>query len=239
MLKISRSVVIISIIFFALFSIGRDTQTTFELKTHTRYDFEDYKNLANYLKNFSDLVIELEKPQYEKSLALATFDKQVYEWWSTFKNGLIFTPDVFFSTQTDSVLESRLLRVGSILGFSAGDFVDFLARRTINYFFLGAVKYQLFKAHTYSSLSDYEPKDIERYNNTDNYSFFTLAVPISEKKRLSQKFENEKNRGGISPDLIILDSSPVINVKEPNSKMYRLTFSNEVFRVWVKRLAAN
>jgi hypothetical protein len=238
-IKVNRAYVLLAIIFFALFSIARDTQTTFELTAHTRSDFIDYKNLPNYQKNLSDLVRELDKPEYKKIWALGTFDPAVQEWWCGFKNGLVFNPDPFFSTRSDAVLEARLVRLGSIIGMSAEDFITFLSRPAIDYFFLGSVKYQLFKGFKYSSLNDYESKEIEHYYTTDIYSIFNLVIPISEKKRLYQKFENEKNQDSLSPDLIILTSSPGISDKNPNSKMYRPTFSNEVFRVWVKQLSNN
>ena len=137
---------------------------------------------------------------------------------------------------SDEELENRLIIQSKLLGLSEYEFMEFLSLRMTNIFFFTGCKYQFNKGHQFSDLKDYLPQDMKAYESTSVLSSFNIAIPISERNRLMQKFltfqmpEKEK-----FPDLIILQKFEFLDAKSPDSSLYELVFHNAVFRFWRKR----
>ncbi|MBD2325761.1 hypothetical protein [Alkalinema sp. FACHB-956] len=233
----------------------REAQALVSNGQHVRADFPEWQALPDYRHNFNALVAELAKPEYHSAKVLGTLDVQVYAWWVTFQNGASYLPEAPLTTVSDREIEARLLSFCKLLNLSPQAFVGLINRSYTNLFWLGHGKYQASRAYTYAPLSDYFPAVQQQIGRTGLLNSLSVALPISEQRRLletywqtpgptgsnskleSSKLENSKLD---SPrlDIIVLTQDASLQGASPIDPDFELTYENPAFRLW-RRKALN
>jgi hypothetical protein len=189
--------------------------------------------LADYRVNFVRLSDELRRLEYNKARVLATFDQQLAIWWLAFRRGYLFIPDPFLSNVSDALIERRTLELLNLVGADS----EFLERKLDeDYFvkrFLGHDKWQASRAHTFSSLWDYIPAQIDQIGRTTVLDSWYVFLPRSERERLVAAFTHSGAPERL-PDLIILPNGAGYDRLGGPGSPYQLTYQNSTFRVWLR-----
>jgi hypothetical protein len=204
---------------------------------HMRPDFPEWESLKNYRQNFSELVQELSKPNYQNQQVLATFDVQTYVWWVAFQEKNSYLPSAALSTVADREIEYRLSTLCKLIGMNTENFLNFINRNYVNIFWLGHDKYQASRAHTFSELSDYLPEVQKSILQTGILNSLNVAIPISEQLRLVGQF-NQLDRNKIDLpklDLVVLTTDQSLQGFAPPADEFDLTYRNAVFNVWQRK----
>jgi len=205
---------------------------------HLRGDLEPYQKLGpNYRSAFTDLAKELSKDTYKSASVVATFDTKVRTWWSTFREGNSFNPDVFLTTVSDAEIESRLVILCKLLGMQQPEqFGAFVKEWMINAIWLGHNKYQATRLYTFGPIEQY-PKEVRK--SIQNLSWFEtwhLFIPHDEVTRLQDLFARTRlEPSGIRPDVIVLTSYDLAQGLEPLPVFFAPSFQNDTFKVWTRR----
>jgi hypothetical protein len=207
-------------------------------RDHVREDVSpEYRGLPDYRTHFAALAEELRRPAYADCRVIATFDLMVYNWWLTFRDGAAFTPGVFDTTFSDAEIERRLVTMARLLGMDADDFLAFVKRRYVMIFWLGQNKYQASRAYTHSPFADYAPEDQTMILRHGVYASWSLALSLTDQRRLRSLFET----GGIPArqmprlDLIVLTNDESLGHVAPPAADFERTYADDVFRVFRRR----
>ena len=233
----SRFVVMTALVLFCLAASFLDARKSTKVTGAVRSDFPEWGTLSTYRHDFDDLLQELGKPDYQKTEVIASFDVQILSWWTTFRQGHVFNPDVFQSLISDNEIEERLIHLGHLFNLSSSQFIEFLQRPYVNIFFLAHCKYQASQATTFAPLSDYTEEEQQFIREkTSIYSTFHVVLPGSEKKRIAQKFEETtlQNESPRQLDMIILTNDESVASFTPEKEKFQLVYHNPTFRVWKK-----
>lgn len=204
---------------------------------HMRPDFPEWESLKNYRQNFTELVEELSKPNYQNQQVLATFDVQTYVWWVAFQEKNSYLPSAALSTVADREIEYRLSTLCKLIGMNTENFLNFIDRTYVNIFWLGHDKYQASRAHTFSELSDYLPEVQKSILQTGVLNSLNVAIPISEQLRLVSQF-NQLDRDKINLprlDLVVLTTDQSLQGFAPPATEFDLSYQNPVFKVWRRK----
>ncbi len=226
----------IAIALIAFVDIVKDAHKAYSFTDHTRSDFEAYNHFPNYLEHFSNLLKKIQTNEFPSTLSLATFDMQVSEWWNTVKHGNSFVSDVFINTISDNELENRIITLTHLLGFKPDEFIEFINEPMMKLFFISSLKYRFSNGYTYSNQEDYPTSDQSGFRVNGEFNSFNVLMPNSERNRLRDKFTNFSTLTNEKlPDLIILQTHPLLSQHAANSDFYEVIYSDEVFRVWKKK----
>jgi hypothetical protein len=212
------------------------TQLT-RVSQHMRSDFPEYQALPNYRQNFTALVQELSKPEYQTVQVLGTLDIQVYAWWVAFRQGFSFLPEAPLTTVGDAEIEERLGIFCRLIGMNTGDFQALLQRNFTHIFWLGHDKHQASGAHRFAPLSDYDPPVQAMIRRTGILNSLNIALPNSERDRLTQQFQalGTKPLRARRLDLIILGTDASVRDFAPPPALFEPLYQNAAFRVWRRK----
>jgi hypothetical protein len=189
-------------------------------------------NLPHYRSDFRELHRVLGQPEYAGATVLATFDRQLTNWW-LYKGRHAYTVETFNSTLPDSVMEARAFQFLRLVGTSNEDFGHLL---DTNYFLvqiMGHDKYQADSIYTAWPLPDYSPEAQRRIASTSWP--FHLEMPISERVRLMKAFEQtgETQLNPDALDIVVLDKDILRGYVHPErGNRFRLAWSNRTFELW-------
>jgi hypothetical protein len=203
---------------------------------HVRADLSEYRSLPDYRRNFKALVSELEKPAYGRCRVLATFDHQVFAWWTSFRRGYAFNPDPFSSAVCDAEIERRLLLFCKALRMTPDDFGSFLDRPNVNLLWLGCAKYQASRAHTFAPMGEYTERQREQILRSSLQDSWTLVVPQAEKARLARLYADVAAVSEMPRlDVMILTNDESLRSFAPSAGEYEEVYRNAAFRVFLNR----
>jgi hypothetical protein len=176
-------------------------------------------------------------PTLRQARSFATFCHEVNFLLAGFHDKRAFLPDNAYSTLSDRELEERLCIMGKLCGMPTDAFAQFVQNEIIMNFWLGCAKYWFEPGHTYSSLNDYLPGQVEVLKKIPEGKPFNLALPYSAVNRVVTTYRAlpEQPPG---PDLIIM--TPIIkDLGYYPRPPYELVYTNDVFFVYAKPSAAN
>ena len=197
------------------------------------YQFTEHVR-PSYRECFGELATFLDQAVPQNAV-IATFDHQVYTWWTTFRPGYSFLVEPFVSGEPDHELEIRLATFCRHLGMSPTDFTKFVPHSYVNLFWLGLDKYQASSRYTYSHFEDYTAEQKRAIRSSD-YSW-QIFIPQSELRRLEREFDSLSRDGLASRalDVIVLSNVGPEKPWVPPADQWQQVFENEGFRVFQKR----
>jgi hypothetical protein len=232
---VQRTVVVTAVV-ISLLMTTRFARAMPAYERHMRPEFPEWRALPTYRRDFVQLARELESERYKDDVVLGTFDHQLWSWWVTFRPGSTFFSDAMITTLRGSEIERRLMLFCKVLGLNARQFEELINHRVVNIFWLAHDKYQASQAHTFAPLSEYAPEERAAIDETSILSSWAVAIPDSERQRLSDKFQRVQPAGE-RLDLIVLTKDAIAGDFHPAGDGFALTYENDTFRVWQKRRA--
>jgi hypothetical protein len=206
---------------------------------HMRPDYPEWGAIEDYRRPFVELVKELSQPAYDDKLVLGTYDHQVWSWWVTFRDGYSYLADACTTNISADELERRATELAKVLGMSRAQFEAFARRHYVMIFWMSCSKYQATPAYTYSTVDDYTAEDQLRIRQTPAYLNFTVALPLSQQKRLGDLFDTVGPKDTRRLDLVVVTKDGSLTGLAPSAEEFRLSFENRLFSVWVRRTAAS
>jgi len=193
-------------------------------------------NLGHYKSAFFGLSQELESGRYDGLNVLATFDAQIANWW-TYRGRYLFLVDPFNSTASDRVMEDRFIDLAHVLQVNVDDFSRLIGQQYILWRYLGTDKYQASKAYTFAPLEDYDPDSQALIRKSLVSDTWQVLLPVSERKRLVEKFESNALAPAQMPelDIVVMSKDGRRSMFHPDEAEFDLTYQNERFEIWKRR----
>ena len=234
--NITCSIIIIILLFYSVFN-------TFLLsKSHVNNFLTKRQNInetTNFILNneISDKKnLEILNLNYEMSIWLILND---------YKN-LSIVPVSFWTPKTDEILENEFFSTLKFLNFNLNEFKNLIENKKKGWRFKNEFVFNFFSrkymanelVYFNDDISDYE--EIEKKFIKSNNILIThqVIIPISENKRLLNKFKDYNNK--IDPDIVIADKISNLIKYKFDKENFCLTFSNNKFDIFVKKkLRAN
>jgi hypothetical protein len=235
-----KALLVVALFFVALKGTYKDADKAVRKSDHMRAtrDYPEWDSLRHYRRDFAALAAELEKDDYYGVKVAATFDHQFMSWWLTFRDREMFLAEPFLSVVPDAEVESRLIEFCKMLGMTTEQFREFIQRRYVLNFWLSLNKYQASSAHAFSSLDEYTPEIRGKIAASSVYENWLLALPLSEEKRLLEKFAATPPGITRKLDLIVLTKDRSVAGLEPLPNDFAPVYENETFKVWRRKFTA-
>lgn len=231
-----KPLVMAAVAMFSVWAISVDGRGPNFKVNAIRSDFKEWAVLPNYRRDIEALMVELEKPTYNRKV-IGTFDLQVGSWWTTFRSGYLYLPDVFITSATDTEIEQRLMLLAKRIGMRTEDFEGFLKRPHIMMLFHSIVKYACSPLHCLAPLSDYTAEEQKRIASGSPLSVFALYLPGSEKSRIRAAYtQADPTRDTRALDFIVLTQDESLAGFGPDPRHFALVFENTTFRLWKRTL---
>jgi hypothetical protein len=114
-------------------------------------------------------------------------------------------------------------------------FATFVRRPYVMIFWMSCAKYQGTQAYSFAPIADYTPEDQKKIQTTPGFLNFTVALPLSQEKRLVELFESPATGKIDRLDLVVLTKDESMTGFAPPESEFELSFENRLFRVWTRR----
>ena len=229
--NIACKAIIIILLFYSVintFLLSKSNLNKFYTK---RQNINETTNFILNNEIFDKKNLEILNLNYEMSIWLILND---------YKN-LSIVPVSFWTSKTDKILEKELLSTLKFLNFNLTEFENLIENkkkgwRFKNEFvfnFLGRKYMTNELVYFNGDISDY--KEIEKKFIKSNNILIThqVIIPISENKRLLNKFIDHNNK--IDPDIVITDKTSDLIKYKFDKKNFCLIYTNKKFDIFVKK----
>jgi hypothetical protein len=188
--------------------------------------------LPQYRSDFGELRRVLERPEFAHATAMATFDRQLSDWWG-YQRRYLFLVDLFNSTLPDSIAEGRVFQLLRMNGASREDFAGLLQNPYFLVQAMGLDKYQADSAYTAWPLDDYSA-EARRRIAASSWAFH-VELPESERARLLAAYDRTEGMrpGEDALDIEVLDKDSLRRYLHPESSgRFHLAWSDRTFELW-------
>ena len=234
--NITCSIIIIILLFYSVFNtflLSKSNVNNFHTK---RQNINETTNFILNNKIFDKKNLEILNLNYEMSIWLIL---------NNYKN-LSIVPVSFWTPKTDEILENEFFSTLKFLNFNLNEFKNLIENKKKGWRFKNEFVFNFFSrkymanelVYFNDDISDYE--EIEKKFIKSNNILIThqVIIPISENKRLLNKFKDYNNK--IDPDIVIADKISNLIKYKFDKENFCLTFSNNKFDIFVKKkLRAN
>ncbi len=178
-----------------------------------------------------------ENPSLKSTRSIAAICQEVNFLLTAFHDKRAYLPDNAFTTLSDDELENRLCEVAKLSQMKPEEFSALIRHQYIMNFWLGCAKYWCASDYKFAPEADYEAHWLEAVRQMPRQSPFTLVLPISEFRRIMEKYIQIINRPSDTsqyPDAVIM--SVVLSDQNItlDANLYRETYTNKVFKVYTK-----
>ena len=183
----------------------------------------------------------------KKNLEILNLNYEMSIWLilNDYKN-LSIVPVSFWTSKTDEILEKELLSTLKFLNFNLNDFENLIENKKKGWRFKNEFVFNFFGRKYMANelvffnndISDY--KEIEKKFIKSNNILIAhqVIIPISENKRLLNKFIDSNNK--IDPDIVIADKASDLIKYKFDKENFCLISTNNKFDIFVKKkLIAN
>jgi len=197
-----------------------------------------------YRSNFTALTAELSRPRYRDCQAIATLNHQVLVWWVALQRRYAFCPDLMATTAGQPEIECRFALFCHQLNLTPDQFHDLIGRQLVLNLWLSGNEYQLSPMHHFAPLSDYSSQALADLQAIPyGKGNWNLILPLSEEQRLMELYRKTAEIPLSSYprfDLIVLHDQEgwLPHLEGPVSADWELAYSNDDFRVWIRRPSA-
>ena len=178
-----------------------------------------------------------DQPALRQARSFGTFCHEVNFLLTAFHGKRAFLPDNGFTTLSDEALERRVCDMGRIFAFPVAEFARFIQdTMTMNYW-LGCARYWCASDHKFASERDYPEQVLAQVKAMPRQSPFNLVLPLSELRRLLEKYElrgAQPAQVESYPDLIITTALLKTQAIAPRPDLYREVYTNIGFTVYGK-----
>jgi hypothetical protein len=178
----------------------------------------------------------------KKNLEILNLNYEMSIWLilNDYKN-LSIVPVSFWTSKTDEILEKELLSTLKFLNFNLNEFENLIKNKKKGWRFKNEFVFNFFTrkymtnelVYFNDDISDYKEIEKKLIKSSNILITHQVIIPISENKRLLNKFIDYNNK--IDPDIVIVDKTSNLIKYKFDKENFCLIFSNNKFDIFEKK----